>query len=890
MAGADFRSQAQGMAPNQQGLPPHGYAPNVISPDGTEAPVPRNAPRAYPNAFDPSPGPYPGTYAAQHGFDRSYAQQPVLHQELGESGAQGALAATGPHAPLDAAASQAAHEVTQAQAPHEPNLPPPAYTQSLNYSYGPQGLNHQFAGPPGPGMPQGPMGPGPQGPMGPGLQGPMGPGLQGPMGLGPQGPKGPAGPQGPNGARFNGPMGPGSLPPQPVGAPKAGKRSDWGANLGVHILLVAVISLLLLIPALFFDWVLSDRRYNEEQAIESMVEPWGGAQWLADPELIVPVEAVSSYHYEEDEDGNSTSRRYNTVSLRDYYIAPLDSDSSLELETHQRYRGNYETTLYRLAVRQHSTFALSERLDEIEARSEVQDTKREHFKLIFNVSNNRGIDEIKYICINGKAFSPVPSATYTGIMVNLNYQDVSKILHGVILAQPGDSNSCSLAKSQAAQENRGATNQDVSGSIFARSAFADKATDPSLANAEELKQVPDLVNRFDAEAERAAQDGSTVAVAGELTLTSAAASQRGLMTVEALYYVRGAQSLSYQPLAQESRLTVSGVGVVPSFGGAFLPTERVVTGAGVLDSARTEDLSFGAEQGTAPATASAPAEAVPGAGTKPSFRAYYVQNNLATGIAQIRVQGEENTGIDHDLCYQIELADLSETYQLIERLTKYVLLFIAMTFVTILAFELVMRRMVSLVQYVVVGAALILFYMVLLALSEHTTFLIAYVVAAVLMSGMIAAYLKAVFNSLRSALCVDLLLLAMYAVLFAIVHVQAYALLVGTILLVIMLAIVMVITRKLNDPNAGNVLTSARKEEPAIAPAAAPAASATNAAPAAPATNAAPAAPATNAAPAASATNAAPAAPATNAAPAASATNAPPAAPSSAEPPENPVA
>ncbi|HIV55785.1 MAG TPA: inner membrane CreD family protein [Candidatus Anaerobiospirillum stercoravium] len=889
MAGADFRSQAQGMAPNQQGLPPHGYAPYVISPDGTEAPVPRYAPRAYPNAFDPSPGPYPGTYAAQHGFDRSYAQQPVLHQELGESGAQGALAATGPHAPLDAAAPQAAHEVTQAQAPHEPNLPPPAYPQSLNYSYGPQGLNHQFAGPPGPGMPQGPMGPGPQGPMGPGPQGPMGhgpqgpmgAGPQGPMGAGPQGPKGPAGPQGPNGARFNGPMGPGSLPPQPVGAPKAGKRSDWGSNLGVHILLVAVISLLLLIPALFFDWVLSDRRYNEEQAIESMVEPWGGAQWLADPELIVPVEAVSSYHYEEDEDGNSSSRRYNTVSLRDYYIAPLDSDSSLELETHQRYRGNYETTLYRLAVRQHSTFALSERLDEIEARSEVQDTKREHFKLIFNVSNNRGIDEIKYICINGKAFSPVPSATYTGIMVNLNYQDVSKILHGVSLAQPGDSNSCSLAKSQAAQENRGATNQDVSGSIFAQSAFADKATDPSLANAEELKQVPDLVNRFDAEAERAAQDSSTVAVAGELTLTSAAASQRGLMTVEALYYVRGAQCLSYQPLAQESRLTVSGVGVVPSFGGAFLPTERVVTGAGVLDSARTEDLSFGAEQGTTPATASAPAEAVPGAGTKPSFRAYYVQNNLATGIAQIRVQGEENTGIDHDLCYQIELADLSETYQLIERLTKYVLLFIAMTFVTILAFELVMRRMVSLVQYVVVGAALILFYMVLLALSEHTTFLIAYVVAAVLMSGMIAAYLKAVFNSLRSALCVDLLLLAMYAVLFAIVHVQAYALLVGTILLVIMLAIVMVITRKLNDPNAGNVLTSARKEEPTIAPAAAPAASATNAAPAAPATNAAPAAPATNVAPAA---------PATNAAPAASATNAPPAAPSSAEPPETPVA
>ena len=66
------------------------------------------------------------------------------------------------------------------------------------------------------------------------------------------------------------------------------------------------------------------------------------------------------------------------------------------------------------------------------------------------------------------------------------------------------------------------------------------------------------------------------------------------------------------------------------------------------------------------------------------------------------------------------------------------------------------------------------------------------------MSSMIALYLKAVLDSKRNAICVFLLLLAMYAVLFAIVHIQAYALLVGTILLVIMLGVVMFITRKLN--------------------------------------------------------------------------------------------
>ena len=149
--------------------------------------------------------------------------------------------------------------------------------------------------------------------------------------------------------------------------------------------------------------------------------------------------------------------------------------------------------------------------------------------------------------------------------------------------------------------------------------------------------------------------------------------------------------------------------------------------------------------------------------------------------------------------YQLSIADRSMSYTLIERLTKYVLLFISMTFVTVLAFEIVSKRMVSLVQYVVIGVALVLFYMVLLSLNEHINFTLSYIIAALLMSSMIALYLKAVLNSLRSALCMFLLLLAMYAVLFAIVHIQSYALLVGTILLVIMLAVVMFITRRLNE-------------------------------------------------------------------------------------------
>lgn len=607
----------------------------------------------------------------------------------------------------------------------------------------------------------------------------------GPSGY-PQTAAGGGGTMGPNGAAWAGAA---------AADPKKSRLGKWSENLGTHILMVGLISLLLLVPTLFFTMVLDDRRYNEQLAIESMVSPWGGHQMLADPEIIVPVEEVSSYRYEESDD--ETQKRINTVNLANYYISPLKSESSIELESHKRYRGNYETTLYRMAVHQVSTFALDERLVQIAERSSVQQIMADDLKLIFHVSNNKGIDEIKYLCVNGKAYTPEPYPHFSGIMIKLERSDIHKIVYGDSLVMSGDSRSCALLKQEVNQQ--AAESHAPNGSIFAQSAYADKATDPSLTNREQLTQVPDLVNNLDADAD---QTTTAVAVAGELNASHQPEDfAEGVMTVEAFYYVRGAQGMTYIPIAQDSRLTVEGTGVVPSFGGAFLPTDRYITGAGFLDLAQIEDLSFGDEL-TASAAASGGSERMPEEGAlgqgEPYFKAYYAQNNLATGQAQVRTEDETFNRNSSSIEYRIDLADTSETYQLIERLTKYVLLFIAMTFVTVLAFEIVMKRMVSLVQYVVIGAALILFYMVLLALSEHTTFVISYVSGALLMSGMIAAYLKAVLNSLRSALCVAVLLLAMYAVLFAIVHVQAYALLVGTVLLVIMLGIVMFITRRLN--------------------------------------------------------------------------------------------
>lgn len=520
-------------------------------------------------------------------------------------------------------------------------------------------------------------------------------------------------------------------------------KSKYSETLGFHILMVAIISLLLLIPTIFFSLVLDDRKSNEYSAISSMVSAWGDEQILNDIELGISVEKFTSY--ERDADGNIISSNYMSQRM---LVTPVHASNDIIVDTEKRYRGNYEASLYSLTVTQQARFDLQQVIQTLTNLNGIESVDRGGVFLLFTVSDTKGINEVKQLVINNKSFTPEPADKYNGFMVRLSMADVSAILHGEELPQ-----------------NR----SDV---------FAD-VSDEEL----ELEPVPALRNSFDAEKEAASYDESTVAVVGRNQLAETAdhgfkgkdlglglkgeTAPAGVMVVEATYLVRGSQKLTFNPLGQVSELAISGQGVVPSFAGDFLPREREV------DS------------------------------SKLTFSANYYQNNLSTGHSKIM---EDNYSTDLK-GFAIDLSDTSESYILIDRLTKYVLLVIAMTYVAVLAFEISAQRMVSLVQYVVIGAALILFYMVLLALSEHTSFTIAYLVAALLMSSMIALYLKAVLASKRDALCVFLLLLAIYAVLFAIVHIEAYALLVGTVLLVIMLGIIMFITRKLNAHGLSKILS-----------------------------------------------------------------------------------
>lgn len=430
----------------------------------------------------------------------------------------------------------------------------------------------------------------------------------------------------------------------------------WYNSLGIHILFVAIISLLLMIPNMFFGLVLSDREGNQTYAIESMTRAWGSEQILSDPELVIPVSMIN-------EISTSSHQVSQGYEYEDRFIRPYMSETKIALKSEKRFKGNYEATLYTLEVNQKGEFHVSQGLSMIQNNSRLEILQNSKVSLVFSLSDTKGMDEIKQILINGQPYDVFPSDEYSGFEVRI----------------------------------------------------------PS-----------ELVYDHDT------------------------------LTFDVTYMLRGSQSLGFYPIAKISRLDIEAEGSNPNFTGDFLPRERNVD-----LKART-------------------------------FTAQYYQNNLSTGQSMVSSSvWTDSRARNHSI--MIELFDDADSYVLIDRLTKYVLLFIAMTFVTVLAFEIVSKRLVSLVQYVVIGVALILFYLVLLSLSEHFSFTFSYVTGALVLSCMISLYIKAMFNSKKHGFCLLLMLWAMYAILFAIVHVQAYAMLVGTTLLVIMLGIVMYITRHLNS-------------------------------------------------------------------------------------------
>lgn len=146
----------------------------------------------------------------------------------------------------------------------------------------------------------------------------------------------------------------------------------------------------------------------------------------------------------------------------------------------------------------------------------------------------------------------------------------------------------------------------------------------------------------------------------------------------------------------------------------------------------------------------------------------------------------------------VSLVDPVDIYTETDRASKYGILFVLLTFVGFVAFELAKRLPIHPMQYLLVGLALAVFFLLLLSLSEHLAFWRAYLVSAGACIGLQLAYLSGVLKSWLRASGFAVMLTALYGVLYCLLASEDSALLMGSLLLFSVLAVIMWATRKVD--------------------------------------------------------------------------------------------
>lgn len=243
---------------------------------------------------------------------------------------------------------------------------------------------------------------------------------------------------------------------------------------------------------------------------------------------------------------------------------------------------------------------------------------------------------------------------------------------------------------------------------------------------------------------------------------------------------RGNQRLSLQPLAGETVWTVRSSWPHPSFQGGFLPDESEVTADGFSATYRITNLALGR---SLVATGDAAGAPDPNAQMNSARFGYDVP------------PGEYET--------RVSLIQPVDLYSQVDRSVKYGFLIIGFTFLAYLMFDVIAGVRVSTVEYLLVGGALVLFFVLLLAFAELIGFGWAFVVAAAAIVGLNTSYSAAVLKSWRRAAYIGGLLAALYAVMFILLSLETFSLLIGSLLLFVALAAIMYVTRNLDWGKSG---------------------------------------------------------------------------------------
>ena len=238
--------------------------------------------------------------------------------------------------------------------------------------------------------------------------------------------------------------------------------------------------------------------------------------------------------------------------------------------------------------------------------------------------------------------------------------------------------------------------------------------------------------------------------------------------------LRGSERLSFLHLGKNTIVKIEGEWNDPSFTGRYLPDERSVSGK------------------TFSATWKMPYYNRP-------YPQQWIEENTVLNTTDTLVK-ESNTS-DSRAVFGVNFLLPVDQYQKTIRTAKYAFLVILLSFLSLFFTELLIKQRVHFLQYVLIGAAMTIYYILLLSLSEQVGFNLAYIIASAATAGLIGTFIWSLLKNRKVALLFAGILTMFYSFIFVILQLQDLALLVGSIGLFLIVALLMYLSQKITIKN-----------------------------------------------------------------------------------------
>lgn len=223
--------------------------------------------------------------------------------------------------------------------------------------------------------------------------------------------------------------------------------------------------------------------------------------------------------------------------------------------------------------------------------------------------------------------------------------------------------------------------------------------------------------------------------------------------------LKGSQSMFFIPIGKTTKIKMHANWGTPSFDGSYLPESHNITEDG--------------------------------------FTAQWQVLNLNRNYPQ-SIMNFSNSKDIKESKFGVNLRVPVEQYQQSMRTAKYAILIILLTFAVIFFVEIMDKKRIHVLQYLLIGLGLCLFYSLLLSMSEQMNFTLAYIISSVLTIGLISLYMRGIMKKKKPALIMGGLLLALYSYIYILIQLETLALLAGSLGLFVILALLMYFSKKID--------------------------------------------------------------------------------------------